>query len=103
MADLYVSVDGQMVPLSACDWVFSHVCGHPFAVLLADLSGFASRPPVATEEQAWQAKYPRARDRQARQRTGVTVRLAVHAALDDEFWRQMKAGCECVKGVNRRG
>lgn len=102
MAELYANVDGEMVPLTRCDWVFSYACGHPFGVLLAEIPGPAGRV-YSTEEQAWKEHYPRARDRQAAQRRGVTVRLAVHASLDDEFWRWMKDGCECVPGRNRRG
>jgi hypothetical protein len=99
MADLYVKVDGQMVPLVECDWVFSHVCGHPFGLLVAQLRG-SSRDSYATEEQAWREFYPRARDRQAAQRRGRTTRLAVHTALDDEFWRLTKEGCQCASRAN---
>jgi hypothetical protein len=99
MADLYVKVDGQVVPLVDCDWVFSRACGHPFGLLVAQLWG-SSRDSYATEEQAWREFYPHARDRQAAQRRGRTARLAVHAALDDEFWRLMKEGCQCASRAN---
>jgi hypothetical protein len=95
MAELYVKVDGQMVPLVDCDWVFSRTCGHPFGLLVAQLRG-SSRDSYATQEQAWRELYPRSRDRQAAQRRGVTARLAVHTTLDDEFWQHMKEGCQCA-------
>jgi hypothetical protein len=102
VVELHANIDGQMVPLAKCDWVFSQPCGHPFGVLLAVPPG---EPPVAcaTEEQAWQQMYPTARSRKALRERGVTARLAVHAALGDEFWQQMQDGCECAEGVNRRG
>jgi hypothetical protein len=103
VAELHVEVDGQVVPLAACDWVFSHSCGHPFGVLVADLSAGPSREVFATEDQAWREFYPRARDRAAAGKRGVTARLAVHAELGDEFWQQMRYGCGCVAGRNRRG
>lgn len=97
MAELYANVDGQMVPLADCIWVFSHRCGHPFAVLVAD------RWP--TEEQAWQGFYETARERDAARKRGVQATLANTETIraDDEFWRQMKDGCECTPEVSRHG
>jgi hypothetical protein len=102
MAELHANIDGQMVPLAECDWVFSQPCGHPFGVLLAVPPG---DPPTAyaTEEQAWREFLPRSRARKAARLRGVTARLAVHAGLGDEFWQQMKDGCDCAEGVDRRG
>jgi hypothetical protein len=101
VAELYAAVDGQMVPLAQCDWVFFKQCGHPFGVLLAVPPG---DPPVAfaTEDQAWRNFYPTARRRKVAKLRGVTARLAVHADLGDEFWQQMRDGCDCAEGVNRR-
>lgn len=102
VAELYVNVDGKMAPLAKCTWVFSHRCGHPFGVMIAQLSA-SSRDTYATEDQAWREFYDTAARRKAAQRAGVTARLAVHASLDDEFWWQMKDGCDCTPEVNRRG
>lgn len=101
VADLSVQVDGTMVPLAECDWVFSHRCGHPFGLLVAELVG-SSRDSYATEEQAWREFYPTARGRKHARQRGITVRLAVHASLGDKFWRWMKDGCDCTPEVNRR-
>lgn len=94
MAELYANVDGQMVPLTDCTWVFSRACGHPYGVLVAVIPGRGGRT-YATEEEAWRDMYPRARDRQRRQQRGHTARLATRTALGDEFWEHMKRDCAC--------
>jgi hypothetical protein len=101
VVELHANIDGQMVPLAQCDWVFRYACGHAFGVLLAVPPG---DPPTvfATEEQAWREFYPTARRRRELRQRGVTARLAVHATLGDEFWQQLMDGCDCAEGVNRR-
>lgn len=106
MADLYANVDGQMVPLADCTWVIAYRCGHPYGLMAAQVPGSTTRDVYATEEAAWREMHPRARDRQARQREGVTARLATRATLDDEFWQRFKdgheqAGCDCEQGAKR--
>jgi hypothetical protein len=106
MADLYASVDGtgQLAPLSECTWVFSYACGHPFGVLTAQLPG-STRDSYATEQQAWKEFYGTNRAVDRAWRRGVQLRLAHLETLraDDEFWRHLRDGCECVPGRNRRG
>lgn len=95
-AELYAQVDGQMVPITSCSWIFSHACGHPFGVLVARVA--------PTEEQAWKEFYAKARAREAARRRGVQCRLASLETLrgDDQFWAFMRDGCQCQPGVNQR-
>jgi hypothetical protein len=84
---LHAEIDGQMVPLSKCDWVQWARCGCPVGVTLAG-EGFA-----VTERDAWKAFYDRKRDAHRARKFGYRMELVTHARWGAEIKALMMAPC----------
>jgi hypothetical protein len=84
---LHAEIDGQMVPLSKCDWVQWARCGCPAGVTLAG-EGFA-----VTEQDAWKEFYERKRDADRARKSGERMELVTHDRWGAEIMPQMMAPC----------
>lgn len=71
MPELMVQIDGQTLPLTDCVWITWAPCGCPVGALTAAYGDEAH----ATEQQAWQEKYPLKRERDRYQRQGYRLEL----------------------------
>jgi hypothetical protein len=82
---LSATIDGQHVPLTACDWVLWGPCGCPWGVS----AGWA----YEGEESVWKAHYHTKRDRDRARRKGARLELMTHARWCAEVADRMKVRC----------
>lgn len=85
--NLLVELDGATVPLNRCDYVLWQPCGCPRGVTLAGAGD------VVTEDDAWREFFPRKRDRERAQRSGLRMELMTHERWRNEVSDLMRKGC----------
>jgi hypothetical protein len=85
VSELLVEVDGQVVPLTKCSWVFRGSCGCAYGVMIA-VSGAKL---CATEDQAWEDFEPNRVQRERDRAAGDTATLALTSDAVDN----LRVGC----------
>lgn len=83
---VFVELDGVLVPLDKCEWVWTDKCGCPIAVAHAD---------TADEETAWKDVWHLARERARRRRRGITAELMTFARAKEEYLPKMRSEYQC--------
>lgn len=84
--ELFIELDGKMVPLAGCDWVLYAPCGCPIGCTVAAVAH--------TEDLAWKSHYPLKRERAAHQSAGYRMELMTHERWGAEVMPAMLARCQ---------
>lgn len=92
---IMAEIDGAVVPIEDCDWVFAYGCGCPYGVM--------TPLGITDEDAAWREFQPDRRKRDRARRGGDTAELMTHTRYVADVSPRMSLYYQCPHGPSTDG